>query len=194
MRVIIIAAFAIFIIIPSVLSAIDEKPPLTVSIVVDPLLYDRFKSPEELEVHLLNIISRASLIFNADIGRQLVLDVIEVGLPPNAGLSIDDKSAFAWLKEKVKRHPSRFWVFLIDRPLASCNISGTWSGCGMMNNSISIVVYNSDLALTLRNLLHELGHNCGADHSESKISIMYPWGGNNVTYSDKVVIIRDTCE
>src|SRR3989344_1117061 len=123
----------------------EEKSPLTVSIAVDPLLRDRFKSQEELEAHLLELLNRASLIFNADVGRRFVPGVVEIGLPPNTGFSIDDKNAFAWLAEKLKRRPSRFWVFLIDRPLTSCNIPGVWGGCGMMNDPRSIVAYNSDL-------------------------------------------------
>lgn len=185
-----IAVFAAALPLPA---AGDDKPPLTVSIAVDPLLRDRFKSQEELEAHLLDIINRASLIFNADVGRRLVPGVVEIGLPPNTGFSIDDKNAFAWLAEKLKRRPSRFWVFLIDRPLASCAIPGVWAGCGVMNESRTIVVYVSDLASTLQNLLHEIGHNCGADHSESKDSIMYASGRNATSYGDKKGIIRDKC-
>ncbi|MBI2446809.1 MAG: hypothetical protein HYV51_03285 [Parcubacteria group bacterium] len=180
----------VFATIPSIA---DEKPPLIVSIVIDPLLRDRFATPEEFETHILDIINRASLIFHAEVGRRLVPRVIEVGLPPNTGFSINDKSAFAWLAEKLERHPSRFWVFLIDRPLASCDIPGIWSGCAMMNESYSIVAYNSDIGYTVQNLLHELGHNCGADHSEFEDSIMYFIGRNAVSYGDKTGIIRDTC-
>src|SRR3989344_1424248 len=171
----------------------EEKSPLTVSIAVDPLLRDRFKSQEELEAHLLELLNRASLIFNADVGRRFVPGVGEIGLPPNTGFSIDDKNAFAWLAEKLKRRPSRFWVFLIDRPLASCHIPGVWSGCGMMNDPRAIVVYNSDARYVAQNLLHEIGHNCGADHSESKESIMYLFDQGAATYGDKVGVIREKC-
>ncbi|HEY4494883.1 MAG: hypothetical protein A3B89_02500 [Candidatus Buchananbacteria bacterium RIFCSPHIGHO2_02_FULL_40_13] len=174
-------------------SAANEKPPLTVGIVVDPLLRERFKTTKEFEAHITGIINRASLIFHANVGRRLVLGVIEVGLSPNTGFSIDDKSAFAWLAEKLERHPSRFWVFLIDRPLASCDIPGIWSGCAMMNEAYSIVAYNSDVSYTVQNLLHELGHNCGADHSEFEDSIMYFIGRNATSYGDKTGVIRDTC-
>jgi hypothetical protein len=177
-------------------AANEEKPPLTISIAVDPFIKNRFPSQEELEEHLRDIVNRASLIFNADISRRLVLETVKIGLPPNAGTDINDTDAFAWLTEKLKQHPSRFWVFLIDRPLASCNIPGTWYGCALMNASQSIVVYNSDLLLTVLNLLHEIGHNCGADHSESENSIMYPLHRihRSVTsYGDKKEIIRQTC-
>ncbi len=171
----------------------EEKPPLTINIVADPLLRDRFKSQEEFEAHLFGIINSASLIFNADIGRRLVPGAIEIGLPPNTGFSVDNNNAFVWLSEKLKRHPSRFWVFLIDRPLASCNIPGIWTGCALMNESRSIVVYNSDIRFVVQNLLHELGHNCGADHSASRDSIMYSSDQNATSYGDKTGIIRDKC-
>ena len=196
MRIVILvlsAAFAVFVFVPSMPSAADKKPPLTVSIVADPLLRDRFATPEEFKAHILDIINRASLIFNADIGRRLVPGVVEIGLPPNAGFSINDKSAFAWLGKKFKKRPSRFWVFFINRPLASCHIPGIWSGCAMMNEAYSIVAYNSDIVYTIQNLLHELGHNCGADHSKSEDSIMYFFGRNATSYGDKTGIIRDTC-
>jgi len=186
-------ALAVFVLIPFASSATDEKPPLMVSIVVDPLLRDHFTTLEEFEIHILDIINRTSLVFHTEVGRRLVPGVIEVSLPPNTGFSIDDKSAFAWLATKLKRHPSRFWVFLIYRPLASCSIPGIWSGCAMMNEAYSIVAYNSDVGFTMQNLLHELGHNCGADHSESKDSIMYFIGRNATSYGDKTGVIRDTC-
>lgn len=179
--------------VPAVSAAGDEKPPLTISIVADPLLRDRFDSREEFEAYMLDLINRASLIFNADVGKRLVPGAVEVGLPPNAGFSIEDKSAFAWLGEKQQRRPSQFWIFLIDRPLASCHIPGIWGGCALMNESRSIVAYNSDLAFTLQNLLHEMGHNCGANHSESKSSIMHPVGQNATSYGDKAAIIREKC-
>src|SRR3989344_1930576 len=174
-------------------STANEKPPPTVNIVVDPLLRDHFESQEKFEAHILDIINRASLIFHTEVGRRLISGAIEVGLPSNTGFSIDDKSAFTWLAEKLKRHPSRFWVFLIYRPLASCDIPGIWSGCAMMNETYSIVAYNSDVGYTVQNLLHELGHNCGADHSKSEDSIMYFFGRNATSYGDKAGIIRDTC-
>ncbi|MDP3947926.1 MAG: hypothetical protein Q8Q41_04540 [bacterium] len=192
-RLAVALALAFFVLIPPAPSTGDDKPSLAVSIVVDPLLRDRFKSQEEFEVHILNIISRASLIFHAEVGRRLVPGAIEIGLPPDAGSSIDDKSAFAWLSEKLKRRPSRFWVFLIDRPLTSCHIPGIWSGCGMMNDPRAIVVYNSDARYVAQNLLHEIGHNCGADHSESKESIMYLFDQGAATYGDKAGIIREKC-
>ena len=193
MRVITLSLFFLIVFTAIVLSAADEKPPLIVNIVADPLLRDRFKSQKEFETHILSIINRASLIFNADIGRRLVPGVIEIGLPPNTGFSIDDNSAFAWLEQKMSKHPSRFWVFLIYRPLASCIIPGVWSGCGMMNEAYSIVVYSSDIDYTMRNMLHELGHNCGADHSKSEDSIMYFNDRNAISYGDKTGIIREKC-
>ena len=192
MRVIILILFS-SIVFATMPSAADEKPPLTVNIVADPLLRDRFTTQEEFKAHILDIINRASLIFHTEVGRRLIPGAIEVGLPPNTGFSIDDKSAFTWLAEKLKRHPSRFWVFLIYRPLASCDIPGIWSGCAMMNEAYSIVAYNSDIVYTIQNLLHELGHNCGADHSEFEDSIMYFIGRNATSYGDKTGVIRDTC-
>src|SRR3989344_3477531 len=190
---ILIVVLAVFVFISSMPSVADEKPPLTVNIVVDPLLRDHFESQEKFEAHITDIVNRASLIFHAETGRRLVPGMIEIGLPPNTGFSIDDKSSFTWLAEKLKRHPSRFWVFLIYRPLASCDIPGIWSGCAMMNETYSIVAYNSDVGYTVQNLLHELGHNCGADHSKSEDSIMYFFGRNATSYGDKTGIIRDTC-
>jgi len=192
MRIIILILFLLIIFI-AMPSAADKKLPLIVNIVVDPLLRDRFTTLEEFETHIFDIINRASLIFHADVGRRLVPGVIEVGLPPNAGFSIDDNSAFAWLEQKMNKHPSRFWVFLIYRPLASCIIPGVWSGCGMMNEAYSIAVYSSDINYTMRNILHEFGHNCGADHSKSEDSIMYFNDRNAISYGDKTGIIRDTC-
>src|SRR3989344_4843652 len=192
MHVIILILFS-SIVFATMPSAADEKPPLTVSIVADSLLRDRFTTIEEFETHIFDIINRASLIFHMEVGRRLVPGMIEVGLPPNTGFSIDDKNAFTWLAEKLEWHPSRFWVFIIDRPLASCDIPGIWSGCAMMNDAYSIVAYNSDIGYTVQNLLHELGHNCGAEHSKSEDSIMYFFGRNATSYGDKTGIIRDTC-
>lgn len=186
--ILIFIAFAAF---PT--EAKEEKPPLAVSIVADPLLRGRFNTQEEFDAHILDIINRASLIFNMNVGRRLVLDALEVGLPPNTGFIINDINAFEYLSEKLNKHPSRFWVFLIYRPLASCNIQGILAGCAVMNESRSIVVYNSDIRFAVQNLLHELGHNCGANHSESKNFIMYVNDRNAVSYGDKTSIIRDNC-
>lgn len=183
---------------PFVVSSGEAGSPLVVGIVADPLLLDRFKNREEFEAHIRDIVNRASLVFHADVGRRLVPGEIEVGLPPNAGPSVESADVFAMLSGKLRRFDSakrkpQFLVFLADRPLASCGIPGIWSGCAILSDPRSIVVYESDVGSVVGGLLHELGHNCGAGHSKSQDSIMYPWSRGNATYGDERETVRKNC-
>lgn len=191
-----LAFFAVVVPLPAVAesgSASAEQAPLTVNVAADPALAERFASHEELVAHLDEIIDRASLIFHADIGRRLRLGRVEVGLPPKTGIAVDATTAFQWLAEKVKRHPARFWLFIINRPLAPCSFLLTVNGCALLDDSRSIISYNSDLRFVVEILLHEIGHNCGSGHSDSRNSIMHERSNGSSSYGDKTGIIREKC-
>lgn len=146
---------------------------------------------------MVDIVSRASLVFNAEIGRRLEIGEIRIGLPNKAGEKFYVEQIFSWLKKEKRSR--NFLVFIIGRSL------GWWSeyldlapldGVASIRNGFMVTThYSTDIQHTISIFLHELGHLCGAGHSETLPSIMSPKRNNSISLSfgEYIGIIRDNC-
>lgn len=185
-------------------SAFDQKPPLVIDFIVDPDVRQRFASDQDLRATVEDTVMRASLIFHANIGRRLRVGNVRIGLPPGVSQQIFIGEALAWL---VKNNDGKgnFLVFLSGRPIFLYDgyseetgkpVPRYFSGYADFSGQHSLVIFSSDSQRAALILLHELGHNCGAGHSEDQLSIMYENNNHAATplsFKEYASRVREQC-
>mgnify|MGYP001597821162 CR=1 FL=1 len=178
--------------------AFEERPPLVIDFIIDASLQARFANGEDLREHINDLVSRASMIFNAGIGRKIAIGELVFATPPGDGETLYVDKTFEWLERQKKAlGKNRFLILLTYRFLYKNPSALPWDGGADKANGLAIVVhYSIDVQRISSTLLHEIGHLCGARHSEDKSSIMYENNNDSATplsFKEYTSLVREQC-
>lgn len=191
MRAVVIALILVFV---STSASASGQKPLVLDFIVDPDVRARFSSDDAFNEGMINIVSRASLIFNAEIGRRLEIGEIRIGTPNEAEEEFYMEQLLPWLKKEKRSR--NFLVFIIGRTLRwgrdleSVPLDGAAS---IRDRLMVTIYYSTDIQHAVSIFLHELGHLCGAKHSEALPSIMSPTRNNSMSFGEQTQVIRENC-
>lgn len=190
-----IAIFAVSISAPCL--GYEEEPSLEINLVVDPLIRERFSDDSAFGAYLEDLISRASIIFNSEIGKHLRIGTVMVSAPPRNGRAADlveePEVLMAWLK-KQDRGSGRFLAFLTNSPFYDRGHNRFLGGYSdPRGNRLFLVEYAFETQRMAMVILHEIGHLCGAGHSENGPSIMSRMKNNSLSFEEHALIIRRNC-
>lgn len=191
MRAVVIALILVFV--SASASAFGQKP-LVLDFIVDPDVRARFSSDHVFNEGMTDIVSRASLIFNAEIGRRLEIGEIRIGTPNEAEEEFYVEQLLPWLKKEKRSR--NFLVFIIGRTLRwGLDLeSNSLDGAASIRYGFIVTThYSTDTQRTISIFLHELGHLCGAKHSEALLSIMSPTRNNSISFGEQTQVIRENC-
>lgn len=184
----------------------QKKTPLTIEFIIDPEL-SRSIPHAAAEDKLKETVEQASLVFNYQVGRGLEIKKTTAVIKLPAAwkeqiLNADD--ILSWLKSFPKE--TDFIVFVSGRSLknAISESSGGYAFISTPENKRreSAILYNSDAKAMKKILLHELGHNCGARHTDetgsgtdpAEESIMHSKITSDIKYDSKnLETIKENC-
>jgi len=168
------------------------KTPLTIEFIIDTKMLEEI-TVEEIEKTVFQITGIANDAFSPQIGRYLAIAKItyDEGLPAeiNKNIVLDERVLW-WLLARHKN--TDLTVFLTQRPLTHKGFIAV--GIGSEGGGASMITLNSDLTISVNILLHEIGHNCGAQHSDDTNSLMHKAASRNLTYDkESLKIIKENC-
>ncbi|OGZ98610.1 MAG: hypothetical protein A3D41_05310 [Candidatus Sungbacteria bacterium RIFCSPHIGHO2_02_FULL_41_12b] len=160
------------------ISALQEKSPLTIEFIIDPELTKSIPQ-ENIEENIKEVAKQASSIFLTQVGRRLEIGKVTFNIQPAEeinGQSVFGFEILNWLGKLAQT--TDFIVFVTGKEIKS--ITGE-SKSGYANvkrhesdyikSKESTILYNSDIKVIKKVLLHELGHNCGATHIDDDKTI-----------------------
>lgn len=168
------------------------KTPLTIEFIIDTKMQKEM-TVEEIEKTVLQITGIANDTFYQQVNRYLAIaKIIYNEKPPkeiDKNLVLDEKVLW-WLLARSK--DSDFIVFLTQRPLTYKG--QVVIGIGSEGGGASMISLNADLDISVNILLHEIGHNCGAQHSDDPKSIMNKAVSKSSIYDkENLKIIKENC-
>ena len=184
----------------------EVKPSRTIEFIIDPELLK--STPLETVVNKLQeTVKQASLIFKAQVGPKLELAIITVN-PPLPGTWKEPALKYVhillWLKEIPKQTDFLVFVSNIGLKNAAGESRGGYAFISTPYNKHrdSIILYSSHVNTMKKELLHEIGHNCGAEHNDktgsgtkpAEESIMHSKIMSDIRYdSESLIIIKAYC-
>lgn len=162
--------------------AIDQKNPLVIDFIVD---------PEIPQGTVEDIVMRASIIFNLEIGRRLTVGTVQIGTPiKNRDEVAEPKDLFAWLNKR-EGGEGKFLVFLSKAPFFDLKHDRLLGG--ESEDRLILLEYVFETQRVAFVLLHEIGHLCGARHSTDITSIMSTRTNRKMSYEKAISEIRERC-
>ncbi len=170
-----------------------QKSPLTIEFIIDTELQKEM-TLEEIKKTIFQLTGIANGEFYLQLNRYLSIAKITYNekLPEeiNKSLVLDEKVVH-WLLARPKN--TDFVIFITQRPLTHKE-SRITVGIGSSGGGAAIISLNSDLVISANILMHEIGHNCGAQHADDPKSLMHITSSKSLSYDkENLKIIRENC-
>lgn len=175
-------------------SADKRKSDVIINFIVDPEIKKRFGTEAEFIFYLDDLVSRASLIFNADIGKRLKLGSVKINTPSKNKNAVEEpETLISWLK-KQDDGSGGFLIFFTNTPFFDRSHNRLLGGYSeQKGNRLLLVEYTFETQRISMVILHQIGHLCGAEHSEGNPSIMSNTKNDSISFEEHIPIIRKNC-
>jgi len=172
----------------------DKNTTLIVNLIVDPEIREKFDRESEFVSYLNELLSRASLIFNAEIGRHFELGSIKIGTRAKDRYKTEEPEFFmSWLRRQDDGR-GRFVIFFTNTAFFDRDHARLLGGYSDPNgNRLLLVEYAFETQRVAMVILHHIGHLCGAGHSEDPPSIMSRTRNNSISFKEHKEVIQKNC-
>lgn len=173
----------------------DEKPPIILDVIFDQRSVEEI-GERMMKKHFFETVKKASDVFYKEIGRGLVVGKVFIESPPQVSASLKSVLVIPTLFWMSKRWGSsednRRLIFSTTRFLYE-DVTKQFFEEWAPDRFIFIKIFTYDPQRNVANLLHGLGHTCGAIHSADPNSFMNLAVYETDSFGDMTDVIKNKC-